>query len=272
MPRLERIETGRHTTGRLLGGDGHLRAFATRAHQVGHQHVYRSPWPLTGATAEAIADWITAGVGNDRDGELEQICRAKHRGAEGLAAEGDEFARTGGLEAGLEAGAAAGLDQRLAHAAKQLAALTPASGRGKRQSTGEATRVKAMQHGLTAQGVEGLRCMEWEPPIARPPPTSAGAEALPRMRENIRDHITHIARQESAIAALTDRLGWKVCVTNAAPPRWSWADAVWCDHDEYRIERKFNRRKSRVHIAPLLVKRDDQIQGLTYLLTLGVGV
>jgi len=192
MPRLERIESGRHTTGRLLGGDGHLRVFATRAHQVGHQHVYRSPWPLTGATAEAIADWITAGVGNDRDGKLEQICRAKHRGAEGLAAEGDEFARTGGLEAGLEPGAAAGLDKRLAHAAKQLAALTPASGRGKRQSTGEATRVKAMQHGLTAQGVEGLRCMEWEPPIARPPhDVGRGRGAATRAREHPRPHHPH---------------------------------------------------------------------------------
>ena len=32
------------------------------------------------------------------------------------------------------------------------------------------------------------------------------------------------------------------------------------------------RRKSRVHIAPLFVKRNDQIEGLTYLRTLGVRV
>lgn len=42
--------------------------------------------------------------------------------------------------------------------------------------------------------------------------------------------------------------------------------------NEYRIERIFNRLKSRVHIAPLCVTRDDQIEGLTYLLTLGVRV
>ena len=34
----------------------------------------------------------------------------------------------------------------------------------------------------------------------------------------------------------------------------------------------FNRLKSRLQIAPLYVKRDDQIAGLTYLLTLGVRV
>jgi hypothetical protein len=41
---------------------------------------------------------------------------------------------------------------------------------------------------------------------------------------------------------------------------------------EYRVERIFNRLKSRVHIAPLFVKLNDQIAGLTYLLTLGVRV
>ena len=38
---------------------------------------------------------------------------------------------------------------------------------------------------------------------------------------------------------------------------------------EYRIERIFNRLKSRWHIAPMFVSREEQIQGLTYLLTLG---
>ena len=45
-----------------------------------------------------------------------------------------------------------------------------------------------------------------------------------------------------------------------------------CSRNEYRIERIFNRLKSRLQIAPLYVKRDDQIEGLTYLLTLGVRV
>ncbi len=40
----------------------------------------------------------------------------------------------------------------------------------------------------------------------------------------------------------------------------------------HRVERIFNRLKSRVHIAPLFVKRNEQIEGLTYLLTLGVRV
>ena len=40
----------------------------------------------------------------------------------------------------------------------------------------------------------------------------------------------------------------------------------------YRVARIFQRLKTRVHIAPLFVKRNEQIEGLTYLLTLGVRV
>jgi transposase len=47
---------------------------------------------------------------------------------------------------------------------------------------------------------------------------------------------------------------------------------VLCYRNEYRVERIFNRLKSRVQIAPLFVKLNEQIEGLTYLLTLGVRV
>jgi transposase len=47
---------------------------------------------------------------------------------------------------------------------------------------------------------------------------------------------------------------------------------VLCYRNEYRVERIFNRLKSRLHIAPLFVKRHEHIAGLTSLLTLGVRV
>ena len=93
-----------------------------------------------------------------------------------------------------------------------------------------------------------------------------------RVLKKIRYHITHIARQADTIAALHQRFGWKAFVTNATPQQLSLQEAVLCYRNEYRVERIFNRLKSRVHIAPLFVKRNDQIEGLTYLLTLGVRV
>ena len=91
-----------------------------------------------------------------------------------------------------------------------------------------------------------------------------------RVITKIRYQITRINRQRDQIAALTGRFGWKAFVTNAARKRLSLKDAVLCYRNEYRVERIFNRLKSRVHIAPMFVKLNDQIEGLTHLLTLGV--
>ncbi len=42
--------------------------------------------------------------------------------------------------------------------------------------------------------------------------------------------------------------------------------------NQYRVERVFNRLKSRLKIAPFFVKKEDQIKGITHLLTIGVRV
>ena len=154
---------------------------------------------------------------------------------------------------------AAGLEKRLAHAEQKLAALTPARGRGKRQITEEANLVAAIDHVLKEQRVEGLLHLEWEQQIERHTHyvgRGRGSATRPqRVVRTIRYHITRIARQGGPIAALKERFGWKAFVTNATPERLSLADAVLCYRNEYRIERIFNRLKSRVHIAPLFVKR-----------------
>jgi transposase len=90
--------------------------------------------------------------------------------------------------------------------------------------------------------------------------------------EKVRYHITDLTRDEERIDDLKARFGWKAFVTHATATRLSLAEAVWCDRHDYRIERIFNRLKSRLPIAPMLVSGEAQIQGLTYLLTLGVRV
>jgi transposase len=93
-----------------------------------------------------------------------------------------------------------------------------------------------------------------------------------RVLQKTRYQITHIVRQADTITARRQRFGWKAFVTNAGPQRLSLRDAVLGYRNEYRVERIFHRLKSRVHIAPLFVKLNEQIEGLTYLLTLGVRV
>jgi transposase len=124
--------------------------------------------------------------------------------------------------------------------------------------------------------VDGLLSGAWEKPVERhTQDVGRGRGAASRHKRVImhtRSPITRIARQADPIADRSPRFGWKACVTNAAHTRLPLADAVVCSRHAYRVERVFNRLKSRVHIAPLCVKRNDHIEGLTSLLTLGVRV
>ncbi len=291
IPLMERLRTGVKTTGLLFVGDCKMSALETRAYLARHHDFYLSPLPLTGTTAEAMDAWITAGVTQGEAGELARIVRTNDRGHEVLAAEGYEFERTCCAPVG-EAEwrervlvvrspmhatqQAAGLETRLRHAETKLAALTPPRGRGKRHITDEATLVEAIDLVLTEHRVDGLLSVAWEKEVEQHTQyVGRGRGSVSREKRVIqktRYHITHIARQEDKIAARSQRFGWKAFVTNAVPQRLSLQEAVLCYRNEYRVERLFNRLKSRVHIAPLFVKLNEQIEGLTYLLTLGVRV
>src|SRR5438128_7749241 len=88
LPIMERIQTGLQTPGLLFVGDCKMSALDTRAYLARHQDYYLSPWPLTGATAEAMDAWITEGVTQGESGALARIVRTNDRGHKVLAAEG----------------------------------------------------------------------------------------------------------------------------------------------------------------------------------------
>jgi len=183
LPLIERMRSGLHTTGLLFVGDCKMSALDTRAYLAQPQDMYLSPWPLTGATAEAMEAWITAGVAKGNAGAFERIVRTNDRGHTGLAAVGYEFERPCSAPGDAEdttawkervvgvrslmhaAHQAAGLEKRLYQAETQLAALTPPRGRGKRQITDEATLMEAIALVLTEHRVEGLLCVAWDKQI-----------------------------------------------------------------------------------------------------------
>jgi transposase len=294
IPIIARMQSGLNKPGLLFVGDCKMSALDTRAYLARHQDWYLSPLPLTGATAEAMDPWSTVGVTKSEAGELTRIWRTPDRGHEGLAAEGYEFERscaapgaTGDTATWNErvvvvrspmhaAQQAAGLEKRLRQAETKLATLTPLRGRGKRQITAEATLMEAIALVLKEHRVDGLLHVAWEKQVEQTTQyVGRGRGAVHREKrviEKTRSHITQVARQADRLAALRRRLGWKAFVTNAGPTRLSLQEAVLCYRHEYRVERIFPRLKSRVHIAPLFVKLNEQIEGLTYLLTLGVRV
>jgi len=291
LPIIDRIRSGLDKSGLLFVGDCKMSALETRWHLASHQQLYLSPLPLTGSTTAAMAGWIAQGMAKAHSGELEAIWRTNDRGQVVLAAEAYEVERTchepQGEEAWTErvfvvrspahaAKQAAGLASRLENAQAKLAALTPPRGRGKRQITDQATLLEAIASVLKAHRVEGLLDVRWEKQSERKTQYvgrgRGSAKRDQRVIEKSRYQITRIVRHEEAIAALKGQFGWKAFVTNAAPERLSLQDAVLCYRNEYRVERIFNRLKSRVQIAPMFVTLNEQIEGLTHLLTLGVRV
>lgn len=234
---------------------------------------------------------LTAGGARGEAGARERICRTHDRGHAVLAAAGSECERTCGAPGRGEAWCdrvvvvrspihaphqAAGLETRLSHAEAQLTALTPPRGRGNRPSTDAATLVGAMDGVRTEHRGEGLRRVPWEQQVEPTTPyvgrgRGAGHRAK-RGIQKIRYPLTHLARQADSSAAHRHRLGWKACGTHAGHTRLSLQEAVWCERHAYRVARIFHRLKSRLHIAPLFGKRNEPIEGLTSLLTLGVRV
>jgi transposase len=293
LPLIERLEQGLGKPGVLFVGDCKMSAFDIRRHLSGHQHLYLSPLPLTGGTAKEMPQWISQGIAKAKALELASITKLNDKGEEVEIAQGYEFERH--CEVQEDSGRRQwqervlvirslahaeqqlqGLDKRLSNAQLKLWALTPARGRGKRQITEESQLLEAIAQVLKVHRVEGLlrvsyvKQTEYQTTYVGRGRSSAKREQ--RVIEKVRYQITEVSREDDQLADLEATLGWKAFVTNASATRLPLANAVLCYRHEYRIERIFNRLKSRLQIAPLFVKRDDQIEGLTYLLTLGVRV
>jgi len=84
--------------------------------------------------------------------------------------------------------------------------------------------------------------------------------------------MVRVKRRSYRIRRETERIGWKLFVTDVSPERLSFEGVVKCYRKEYRVERIFTRLKSRLNVSPLYVKRDDQVTGMTNLLSLAVRV
>ena len=293
LPVINRIDKALQKKGVLYCGDCKMSALATRAHLRGLGHHYLSPLPLTGKTAEEMPRWIEEGRDKRIQGTLQDVYRTNDKGQEILMAQGFEWEREQKGRDGNDelewservliirsptyaAQQEKGLEQRLEKARTKIRALTPARGRGKRQITEETVLKTQIETILTTYKVEGLLEVDYEKQVERQTKYKGrgrGATNRPKqVLETIRYQITAVNRLEDQIEQTKETLGWKALVTDATQEQLSLEQAVLCYRKEYRVERIFQRLKSRLNIAPLFVQRDDQVMGLTHLLTLGIRV
>jgi len=290
IPAVDRVLQIIDGVGLLFVGDSKMSAQSIRAH-IHHlgQH-YLCPLAQTGKTGEEMSEWVQAA--NDGQHVLRAIYVENDAGERKLLAEGYEFERLIKAEIGAEVREwtervvvvrsesyrrvlREGLSSRLQQAAEELMALTPAPGRGKRQIQAENELVEAAEAILKAHDVEGLLTYTFERQEKRHTKYLGRGRGSPdRPKQEIvtvRYQMTAIVRQEEAIAALQKTFGWRAYVTNAPAEQLSLEQAVMTYRDEWLIERGFHRLKGvPLSLSPLFVKRDDQVVGLTNLLSLAV--
>ena len=89
----------------------------------------------------------------------------------------------------------------------------------------------------------------------------------------VRYVITEVQRNEAAIEETKARQGWRVQVTNLPVSRWSLREAVLLYNGGWSVERDFHLLKDQpLGIQPLFVREEEQIVGLTRLLTIALRV
>ena len=98
-----------------------------------------------------------------------------------------------------------------------------------------------------------------------------GPDRPTRTEVQVRYVLTGVQRHEEAIAARRHRLGWRVQVTNAPVDRLSLPQAVRHYRGGWSLERDFHLLKDLpLGLSPLFVWKEEQIKGLTRLLTLAL--
>jgi len=240
-----------------------------------------------------MAQWIEKGILLDAEDKLIQFTVEDDKGAAETKAKGYEIViPQSGTVDGKEIvweerllianspsyaeAQARGLEKRMQNATTRILALTPAKGRGKKQITNEADLVEAVETILEKHSVRGMLTYEYIKEVEKQEKYvgrgRGSADREKQIIEKVRFVVTSVVRQTGAIESEVKKFGWKVYATDVPSSRLSFADAMKCYRNEYRIERIFNRLKSRYVISPLYVKKNDQAEGLANLLTLGVRV
>jgi transposase len=290
VPAVERVLQIIEGVGLLFVGDCKMSALSIRAHIHQCEQHYLCPLAQTGKTGQEMKEWIEAA--NEGKYELSPVYIENEQGERKILAEGYTFERQ--IQATISEKVkewtervlvvrsesyrrvlSEGLEGRLQRATEELLELTPAPGRGKRQIQEETELVKAAEVIMKDHDVEGLLGYTFERQEKRKTKYLGRGRGSPdRPKQEIvtvRYQMTAIVRQEKEIAALQKTLGWRAYVTDATEEQLSLEQAVLAYRAEWLIERGFHRLKGvPLSLSPLFVKRDDQVVGLTNLLSLGV--
>ncbi len=248
------------------------------------------PLPQTGEVPELFASWVDAVVSGTQDVEL--LYATDDRGVTTLFGAGYEFERPCRLEVEgvvlewtervqvvkslpLARRQAAQLEGRLRRAAEEIRGLTPPRGPGRRQYREQGALSEAVAEVLGRYGVTDYRSVSWEREERRQERYEGrgrgGAGRAWHWEVEIRYQVTAVERQEGAIAEAKYRQGWRVQVTTLPREGYNLQACVLLYNGGRSLERDFHILKDvPLGIRPLYVREQEQIIGLTRLLTIAL--
>jgi transposase len=292
LPLIRRVRQQLGRKGLLYAGDCKMAALETRAELAARGDFYLMPLPRTGEVATQWDSWIEQALA--KPGQLKRLSRAGVDGSPEVFARGYEWQRdlTATVDGELRTWTervqvvqplalaerqSQQLEQRLQRAEAELRALTPPVRAGQRQQREEASLQAAVTEILRRRQVEGLLKVHWEAEVTvqeKYQGRGRGGPQRPKVQvEKVRYVITRIHRKETAIARQKERLGWRVQVTNLTGKRCGLTAAVLLYNAGWSVERDFHVLKDRpLGIQPLFVRAEEQILGLTRLLTIALRV
>jgi transposase len=292
LPLIRRVRQQLRQHGLLYSGDCKMSALATRAELVAEKDYYLMPLPRTGDNAEQIEAWIEqAALGKQ---PLQDLTRVDEKGKRVVFARTYERQRSQSSTVAerevawtervqvirsleLAKRQAKQLDERLGEAVAALVALTPPVGRGHKQYREEEALLAAVAAIEEEHRVSGLLTVTWqreEQQQSRYRGRGRGGPGRPKYTTTkVRYVITEAQRNEAAIEEAKARQGWRVQVTNLPVSRWSLREAVLLYNGGWSVERDFHLLKDQpLGIQPLFVREEEQIVGLTRLLTIALRV
>jgi transposase len=289
LPLYRRVRTLLGQTGLLYTGDCKMAALETRAEIAANRDFYLTRLPLTGVVSAQFSEWVEAALAGDQAVTLIEIRRGEELIGRGYEFERNQSAVVDGdehtwmervqvlrSESAAQSQAAA-LDRRLKQTEAAVRGLTPPVGPGRTQFTTGWELERAVKALLAERDAQGLLTVTWqrqETSREHYVGPGRGGPNRPKTREwSVRYQITSVTRNDAAIERLVARMGWQAQVTNAAAARLSLEEAVLGYRAGTCVERAFHQLKDQpLGIRPLFVHRDDQVRGLTHLLTLALRV
>jgi transposase len=292
VPLVGRVRDQLGQKGLLYVGDCKMAALATRADVAAHDDYYLMPLPRTGETQADIDDWIEAVV-TKRQAVIE-LERVTEDDEIEVFAVGYEFQRILTTKVNdksvswtervqviqpraLAAKQSKALEERLRKAEAEIRALTPTVGRGQRQYREEDLLREAISAIVEQHQVNGLLSVQWQREEKEETRYQGrgrgGPNRATQVQVIVRYQIESVEREDEAIELAKARLGWRVQVTNWPKKVHSLLQCVLTYNEGWSLERDFHLFKDvPLGIRPFYVREEDQIIGLTRLLTIALRV